>query len=193
RAFVEKASLEPQIEAISGKARIVWLEDMRASTTTIEKLRAALGAGRPLARPQPDDPAFVLFTSGSEGAPKGVALSHANLLANIAQIDARFDLRQTDIIFNPLPIFHAFGLMGGLLLGLTGSMRVYLYPSPLHYRQIPELIDKAHATVLLGSDTFLAGYARNASAFGFRSLRYVIAGAEAVKAETRRLYLEKFG
>ena len=193
RAFVEQAKLGHEIEAIGAHARIVWLEDVRASATVIDKLRAALTAGAPLARPEPDDPAVVLFTSGSEGAPKGVALSHANLLANVAQVETCFDLRLTDMMFNPLPIFHAFGLTGGLLLGLIGSMRVYLYPTPLHYRQIPELIDKAGATVLLGSDTFLAGYARNAGAFGFRSLRYVIAGAEAVKAETRRLYMEKFG
>ncbi len=193
RAFVDKANLGPEIEAISARARIVWLEDMRAGATTMDKLRAALSAGTPLARPQPDDPAVVLFTSGSEGAPKGVALSHANLLANIAQIETRFDLRLTDVCFNPLPIFHAFGLTGGMLLGLIGSMKVYLYPTPLHYRQIPDLIDKAGATFLLGADTFLANYARNASEFGFRSLRYVIAGAEPVKAETRRLYVEKFG
>jgi acyl-[acyl-carrier-protein]-phospholipid O-acyltransferase / long-chain-fatty-acid--[acyl-carrier-protein] ligase len=193
RAFVDKAKLGPEIEAIGAKARIVRLEEIRASTTTIDKLRAALSAGSPLATPEPDDPAVVLFTSGSEGAPKGVALSHANLLANIAQIETRFDLRLTDICFNPLPIFHAFGLTGGLLLGLIGSMKVYLYPTPLHYRQIPDLIDKTGATFLLGADTFLANYARNAGALGFRSLRYIIAGAEPVKAETRRLYVEKFG
>ena len=193
RVFVEKANLEREIEAIQAHARIVWLEDMRASATAMDKLRAALTAGRPLARAEPDDPAVVLFTSGSEGAPKGVALSHANLLANITQVETRFDLRLTDVVFSPLPIFHAFGLTGGLLLGLIGSMRVYLYPTPLHYRQIPELIDSAGATVLIGADTFLAGYARNAGPSGFRSLRYVIAGAEPVKAETRRLYMEKFG
>jgi acyl-[acyl-carrier-protein]-phospholipid O-acyltransferase/long-chain-fatty-acid--[acyl-carrier-protein] ligase len=193
RAFVDKANLKPEIDAIGAQARIVWLEETRAGATTMDKLRAALSAGMPLARPEPDDPAVVLFTSGSEGAPKGVALSHANLLANIAQIATRFDLRLTDVCFNPLPIFHAFGLTGGLLLGLIGSMKVYLYPTPLHYRQIPELIDRAGATFLLGADTFLAHYARNAGEFAFRSLRYVIAGAEPVKAETRHLYMEKFG
>jgi acyl-[acyl-carrier-protein]-phospholipid O-acyltransferase/long-chain-fatty-acid--[acyl-carrier-protein] ligase len=193
RAFVEKASLEAEAEAIGAHARVVWLEDVRASATALDKLRAALTTGAALARAEPDDPAVVLFTSGSEGAPKGVVLSHANLLANIVQLETRFDLRLTDVLFNPLPIFHAFGLTGGLLLGLIGSMRVYLYPSPLHYRQIPELLDKSGATVLIGAETFLAGYARNAGAFGFRSLRYVIAGAEPVKAETRRVYMEKFG
>jgi acyl-[acyl-carrier-protein]-phospholipid O-acyltransferase / long-chain-fatty-acid--[acyl-carrier-protein] ligase len=166
---------------------------MRASTTTMDKLRAALGAGSPLTQRRPDDPAVVLFTSGSEGAPKGVALSHANLLANITQIGTRFDLRLTDICFNPLPMFHAFGLTGGLLLGLVSSMKVYLYPTPLHYREIPKTIDKAQATFLLGADTFLAHYVRNADETAFASLRYIIAGAEAVKAETRRLYMEKFG
>ncbi len=193
RAFVDKAGLAALIEAIGAEARIVWLEDMRDSATPFDKLRAALTAGRPLARREPDDPAVVLFTSGSEGAPKGVALSHANLLANIAQIDAIFDLRLTDVCFNPLPVFHAFGLTGGLLLGLIGSMKVYLYPSPVHYRQIPALIERAKATVLIGADTFLAGYARNADAHGLRSLRYVIAGAERLKDETRRVYMEKFG
>ena len=182
RAFVDKGKLQPEIEAIEAHARIVWLEDMRASTTTMDKLRAALTAGSPLAKRQPDDPAVVLFTSGSEGAPKGVALSHANLLANIAQIGTRFDIRLTDICFNPLPMFHAFGLTGGLLLGLVSSMKVYLYPTPLHYREIPKAIAKAQATFLLGADTFLAHYARNADETAFKSLRYIVAGAEAVKA-----------
>jgi acyl-[acyl-carrier-protein]-phospholipid O-acyltransferase/long-chain-fatty-acid--[acyl-carrier-protein] ligase len=193
RAFVDKGKLKPEIEAIEAHARVVWLEDMRASTTTMDKLRAALSAGSLLATREPDDPAVVLFTSGSEGAPKGVALSHANLLANVAQIGTRFDLRLTDICFNPLPMFHAFGLTGGLLLGLISSMKVYLYPTPLHYREIPKAIEKAQATFLLGADTFLAHYARNAGESGFRSLRYIVAGAEAVKEETRRLYMEKFG
>ena len=90
-------------------------------------------------------------------------------------------------------MFHAFGLTGGLLLGLVSSMKVFLYPTPLHYREIPKTIAKAQATFLLGADTFLAHYARNADETAFESLRYIIAGAEAVKAETRRLYKEKFG
>ncbi len=193
RAFVEKGRLQPAVEAIATVARIVWLEDIAASVTTADRLRAALAAGRPLAERSPDDPAVVLFTSGSEGAPKGVALSHANLLANVAQLDARFDLTLTDMMFNPLPVFHALGLTGGLLLGLLRSMRVFLYPTPLHYRQIPEMVYGYNATVLIGTDTFLAGYARAANPYDFRSLRYVIAGAEAVRPETRKVYMEKFG
>ncbi|HZZ59667.1 MAG TPA: acyl-[ACP]--phospholipid O-acyltransferase [Roseiarcus sp.] len=193
RAFVERAELGKAVEAIAKVARIVWLEDVRESASRTDKLRAALTAGRAFAFPKPDDPAVVLFTSGTEGAPKGVVLSHANLLANVAQVDALFDLRLTDVFFNPLPIFHAFGLSAGTLLGLLTSMKVYLYPTPLHYRQIPEFVDKAGATVLVGTDTFLSAYARNADAYAFRTLRYVIAGAEPLKAETRRVYMEKFG
>jgi len=193
RAFVEKGNLAALVDAIAEVARIVWLEDARASATRMDKLIGALTAGRALVKPRPDDPAVVLFTSGSEGVPKGVALSHANLLANTAQLDARFDLRMTDVFFNPLPVFHAFGLTGGLLLGLVRSMKVFLYPTPLHYRQIPELVREHGATVLIGTDTFLAGYAHSAGDADFQSLRYVIAGAEAVRAETRRAYRERFG
>jgi acyl-[acyl-carrier-protein]-phospholipid O-acyltransferase/long-chain-fatty-acid--[acyl-carrier-protein] ligase len=146
-----------------------------------------------LAHREPDDPAAILFTSGSEGLPKGVVLSHKNLNGNVAQIMARFDITARDIVFNVLPVFHSFGMTGGMLLPLLSGMKLYLYPSPLHYRQIPELIYGSNATVLFGTDTFLNGYARMANPYDFRSLRYVVAGAEPVKAETRRLYNEKFG
>ncbi|HEY8580630.1 MAG TPA: AMP-binding protein, partial [Beijerinckiaceae bacterium] len=193
RAFVEKAKLGPLVAAMEARTRVVYLEDLRETITAGDKLRAMLQAGRPLHRRSPDDPAAVLFTSGSEGAPKGVALSHRNLLANVAQINARFDVTPADVVFNVLPIFHSFGLTGGLLLPMLSGMKCYLYPSPLHYRQIPELIYGVNATVLFGTDTFLAGYARSANPYDFRSLRYLVAGAEPVKESTRRTYMEKFG
>ena len=122
-----------------------------------------------------------------------MVLSHRNLLANLAQVTARIDVTPNDIVFNALPIFHSFGLTGGLLAGMLTGMKVYLYPSPLHYRQIPELIYGTNATILFGTDTFLTGYAKMANPYDFRSLRYIVAGAERVKEETRRLYMEKFG
>jgi acyl-[acyl-carrier-protein]-phospholipid O-acyltransferase/long-chain-fatty-acid--[acyl-carrier-protein] ligase len=98
-----------------------------------------------------------------------------------------------DKVFNVLPLFHSFGLTIGFVLPLVSGVRIYLYPSPLHYRIVPELVYATNATILFGTDTFLAGYARTAHAYDLRSLRYVLAGAEPVREATRRTYLEKFG
>ena len=150
-------------------------------------------AKKPLVERKPGDWAAILFTSGSEGTPKGVVLSHRNMLANAAQAAARIDFGRQDKVFNVLPVFHSFGLTVGLVLPLVSGVRIYLYPSPLHYRIVPELIYGVNATIMFGTDTFLNGYARSAHAYDFRSLRYILAGAEPVKESTRRIYLEKFG
>jgi acyl-[acyl-carrier-protein]-phospholipid O-acyltransferase/long-chain-fatty-acid--[acyl-carrier-protein] ligase len=193
KAFVEKGRLEPLMAQIAQRVRVVYLEPIRREIGLLDKLRGFLRAFRALAPRQPDDPAAILFTSGSEGVPKGVVLSHRNILANAAQARARIDFGRTDTVFNVLPVFHSFGLTVGLILPLVSGVRVYLYPSPLHYRTIPELIYGANATILFGTDTFLAGYAKAANPYDFRSLRYVLAGAERVKDSTRRTYMDKFG
>ena len=193
RAFVEKAKLQNLINSLGASVQIVFLEDLRKTITFADKARGFIDQGRSLDRRLPDDPAAVLFTSGSEGAPKGVVLSHRNLISNVAQITARFDVTPADTVFNVLPVFHSFGLTGGMLLPMLTGMKCYLYPTPLHYRQIPELIYATNATVLFGTDTFLAGYARSANNYDMRSLRYVVAGAEPVRESTRRTYTEKFG
>jgi acyl-[acyl-carrier-protein]-phospholipid O-acyltransferase/long-chain-fatty-acid--[acyl-carrier-protein] ligase len=115
------------------------------------------------------------------------------MLANAAQAAARIDFGREDKVFNVLPVFHSFGLTVGLILPLVSGVRIYLYPSPLHYRTVAELIYGVNATIMFGTDTFLNGYARVAHAYDFRSLRYIIAGAEPVKESTRRTYMEKFG
>src|SRR5262249_19612330 len=154
------------------------------------KLRGFWQAKTPLVKRRADDWATILFTSGSEGVPKGVVLSHRNMLANAAQAAARIDFGRQDKVFNVLPVFHSFGLTVGLILPLVSGVRIYLYPSPLHYRTVPELIYGVNATILFGTDTFLNGYARAAHAYDFRSLRYILAGAEPVKESTRKTYLE---
>ncbi len=193
RAFVEKARLEPLVTALAAKVAIVYLEDLRASITFTDKIAGMLRGSEPLVARKPDDAAVILFTSGSEGTPKGVVLSHRNIIANAAQALTRVDANGVDKVFNVLPAFHAFGLTGGLIMPLMAGVQVFLYPSPLHYRIVPELIYQTNATILFGTDTFLAGYARAAHPYDFRSLRLVLTGAEPVNATTRTAYMERFG
>jgi acyl-[acyl-carrier-protein]-phospholipid O-acyltransferase / long-chain-fatty-acid--[acyl-carrier-protein] ligase len=193
RTFVEKARLETLVGNLEKQVRIVYLEDIRKTVTLADKLRALRAWKKPLVKREPDDWAVILFTSGTEGLPKGVVLSHRNMLANVAQAAARIDFGRQDKLFNVLPMFHSFGLTAGTVLPLVSGVPIYLYPSPLHYRTVPELVYGVCATVLFGTDTFLNGYARVANPYDFRSLRYVLSGAEPVRESTRQIYLEKFG
>lgn len=197
RRFIEKAKLQAVIEELGASIAITWLEDVRAGIGTGDKLRGLLRARRAATLPgamlDADAPAVVLFTSGSEGTPKGVVLSHRNILANCAQLAAVVDFSPADRVLNAMPMFHAFGLTGGTLLPLLHGVPGMLYPSPLHYRVVPELAYACDATITFGTDTFLAGWARNAHAYDFRSLRLVFSGAEAVREDTRRLYADRFG
>ncbi|MEW6453378.1 MAG: acyl-[ACP]--phospholipid O-acyltransferase [Pseudomonadota bacterium] len=193
RAFIEKGRLDALIAGLQPTIKIVYLDDIRPTITLGDKLRGFWNANLPLVKRKPDDWAAILFTSGSEGTPKGVVLSHKNMLANAAQAAARIDFGRQDKVFNVLPVFHSFGLTVGLVLPLVSGVRIYLYPSPLHYRIVPELVYGTNSTILFGTDTFLNGYARAAHAYDFRSLRFILAGAEPVKEATRRTYLEKFG
>jgi acyl-[acyl-carrier-protein]-phospholipid O-acyltransferase/long-chain-fatty-acid--[acyl-carrier-protein] ligase len=191
RAFVEKAKLDKLIAAITGG--VVYLEDVRAEIGLADKVAGLLAGTSPRVTCSAEDPAVILFTSGSEGAPKGVVLSHRNILANAAQALARVDANANDKVFNVLPVFHSFGLTGGMMMPLLAGIPIFMYPSPLHYRIVPELIYQTGATILFGTDTFLAGYARSAHAYDFRTLRLVVAGAEAVKDRTRQIYMERYG
>ncbi|MFZ1327162.1 MAG: AMP-binding protein, partial [Candidatus Contendobacter sp.] len=200
RAFVAAANLEAQLAALTERVTVLFLEDFRPKATLAVRLRGLARALRPAwsfrSRAGPvraADPAVILFTSGSERAPKGVVLTHRNLLANIAQARAVFDITPRDVVFNALPLFHAFGLTASTLTPLLLGLRVILYPSPLHYNIIPEKVYDCRATILFGTNTFLLGYGRNAHPYDFFSLRGVIIGAEALREETRRLWMEKFG
>ncbi|MDX8469310.1 AMP-binding protein [Mesorhizobium sp. VK23B] len=193
RAFIEKAGIDDIVAAVeAGGAKMLWLEDVRESVTVLDKVAAALFWRFPLQRQQASKPAVILFTSGSEGTPKAVVLSHRNLLANAMQAEARVTISPADILLNVLPVFHSFGLTGGTILPLVTGVKLFLYPSPLHYKIIPEIARKVKPTVMFGTDTFLANYARTAKDGDFSSLRFVVAGAEAVKPETRRTYRDRF-
>ena len=196
RLFVKKAGLEEAVAGLKG-VRLIYLEEERQRFGLRDKLwLLGFALWFPLvAMPKgdPEAPGVVLFTSGSEGKPKGVVLSHRALLANVDQIMAYLPIGPEDKVFNCLPIFHSFGLTAGTLLPMVSGARLVLYPNPLHFKEIPKLIGQAQATALFGSSTFLSHYARHAEPEDLKSLRYVVAGAEKLAEPVRRLWMEKFG
>jgi len=200
RRFIELGALEDVIAGLQDEVEIIYLEDVREEIGIISKICGLIAGRFPrffyyrlVQERKAEDMAVVLFTSGSEGVPKGVALSHLNLQSNRHQIAARVDFNPSDVLFNALPIFHCFGLTGGLLLPLLAGSRTFLYPSPLHYKIVPELVYDTNATIMFGTDTFLNGYARFANAYDFYSMRYIFAGAERLRPETKLAWAEKFG
>lgn len=198
RRFIELGRLEELEEAIGKVANIVYLEDIKKQVDAFDKIAGLMKTS--LAKylhdrqdVKPDDPAVILFTSGSEGAPKGVVLSHKNLMTNVVQLSVRVDFNRQDTVFNCLPMFHSFGLTGGTILPILSGVKTFLYPSPLHFRIVPEMVYHSNATIMFGTDTFLNGYARVAHPYDFYRMRYIFAGAEKVKEETRQKYMDLFG
>lgn len=192
RQFVEKAKLQAAVEQLAERCAVVYLEDVRQGLGRRDKLNGWLD--NRLRRPaMAGDNEVVLFTSGSEGKPKGVVLSHRNLYANIQQARSVIDFTPNDTVFNAMPMFHSFGLTAGTMLPLLTGMKLYLYPSPLHYKLIPEAVYESNATILFGTPTFLSAYGRAAHPYDFRSVRYAVAGAEKLRDEVRRLWHDKFG
>ncbi len=194
--FIEQGKLHDLIDALEAHCAITYLEDVRASIGMSDRLRALAASLAPRlmrVRQAPDDRAVILFTSGSFGAPRGVVLTHANILANVAQVAGHIALDPDWIMFNPLPIFHCFGLTAGVALPLLTGLKAFQYPSPLHTKVVVELIREAKASVLLATDTFLNQYARVAHAEDFQSLEFVVCGAERVRDETHHMMAERFG
>lgn len=206
RRFIDTAKLDDVIEALAAGAadggaplRIVYLEDVRRTISGFDKLKGLLKsyAARAVHRRhalEAGEPAVILFTSGTEGLPKGVVLSNRNLVANAMQIaaHAKEALTSADVVINPLPMFHSFGLTAAGLMPLFNGMKTVLYPSPLHYKQVPQLIKATGASVLFATDTFLQGYARAAGEDDLKSVRVIVCGAERVKETTRALW-DKWG
>ncbi|PKO33807.1 MAG: bifunctional acyl-ACP--phospholipid O-acyltransferase/long-chain-fatty-acid--ACP ligase [Betaproteobacteria bacterium HGW-Betaproteobacteria-7] len=196
RAFIEQARLGDKLAGLRN-VELHYLEDIRERISLADKLWLVLWAihfPRAFELPaSPEDAAVVLFTSGSEGKPKGVVLPHRALLANIAQIRAVIDFSVDDKVLNALPIFHSFGLTAGALLPVLTGANLFLYPSPLHYRVIPEVAYDRGCTVLFGTSTFLGNYAKFAHPYDFYRLRYVVAGAEKLSEAVRNQWFEKFG
>lgn len=195
RAFIAAAKLEPLLAGAAG-CRIVYIEDLRETLQLSDKLwilYALLRPRRALPAQDPGATAVVLFTSGSEARPKGVALSHDGMLASMAQLRAVIDFGPDDKYLNALPMYHIFGLVVGTLMPLLTGTRLFLYTNPLHYKAIPEFAYTRDCTYLFGTSTFLGNYARQAHPRDFYRMRYVISGGEKLHPDVERLWFDKFG
>lgn len=199
--FIATAKLETLVQELENAGfKIHYLESFKESIHLGNKISGLIKGYFPALiykrlgkTVDPNQTGMVLFTSGSEGVPKGVALSHANILANVAQMTSRVVFTHEDIFFNALPIFHCFGLTIGSILPLVYGINCMFYPSPLHYKIIPGLVYQTGATIMFGTDTFLTGYAHAADRHDFSTVRYIFAGAEKVKPETIRYWSDTFG
>lgn len=198
RRFLEATKLDAAAFQTIG-LQVHCLEDVRPRIGLGTKLGAALrnrfspGSRLRGARSEPNDTAVVLFTSGSEGTPKGVELTHANLLANVHQLNTVMDATDQERFFSAMPLFHSLGLVGGVLFPMIRGCYTFLYPSPLHYRIVPTLVYEKQCTVMLATNTFLNGYARKAHAYDFNTLRLLVAGAEKVQTATFETWSRRFG
>lgn len=194
KKFIDAFELQPLVDKLSPQIQFIFLEDIRAQISVLDKTIGLMSSPKSLlgCHKDPQNEAVVLFTSGSEGVPKGVVLSHQNLVSNIEQIHSMLSLLPGQQILSALPTFHCFGLTAGMLWPIIKGAKVFMYPSPLHYSAVPEMVYQTNARLLFGTDTFFAGYARKADPFDFYSISALVAGAEKLRPETRELYAQKF-
>ena len=196
KAFILKGKLDGMIEDLKNAGyNIVYLEELAKKISLSTKIGALLSYKLKHVphKKGGNKQAVILFTSGSEGAPKAVLLSHANLIANINQMQAIQTVTYKDLLFNALPMFHSFGLTVGTLFPLFAGAKLFLYPSPLHYRVVAELVYELGATLMIGTDTFLRGYAKIAHPYDFHTVRLMYSGGEAAKQDTRNMWVEHSG
>ncbi|WP_206879983.1 AMP-binding protein [Alicyclobacillus mali (ex Roth et al. 2021)] len=192
REFIEKGQLQELEQALTARYKLHYMEDVRKQIGLGAKL-AGLWAFRRKRPAHPGSNEIILFTSGSEYRPRGVVLSHGNIYANVQQTRSVIDFGTEDRMLNAMPMFHSFGLTAGALLPLIAGIQVYLYPSPLHYKRIPEICGQEQSTILFGTSSFLEKYGQNATPEQFAHLRYAVAGAERLKPEVEQAWLQKFG
>jgi acyl-[acyl-carrier-protein]-phospholipid O-acyltransferase / long-chain-fatty-acid--[acyl-carrier-protein] ligase len=195
RVFLSKAGLEP----MDG---MVFLEDLltsfgaaaRAATAVAARVLPA-GVLNAIYSPEADRDALatIIFSSGSTGVPKGVMLSHRNILSNIDSVARVFDLMHQDVMLGVLPFFHSFGFTGTLWLPLLCEFSVVYHPNPMDAKTIGELASKHKATVLISTPTFCLSYIRKIRPEQFATLRYAIVGAEKLREPIAAAFRDRFG
>jgi len=195
RQFLGRIKLQPSL--FEGK-NVIYIEELKDVLGVKAKIAGILcaffpGSYRNMKAGEEKETAAILFTSGSEGVPKGVCLSHENIISNIHQALSRIDITEDDYFFNALPIFHSFGLTVGTILPLFANVKTYLYVNPLHYRIVPEIIYDEACTIIMGTNTFLNGYSRKAHPYDFHTMRYVYCGAEALSDAVFEKYAKIYG
>jgi acyl-[acyl-carrier-protein]-phospholipid O-acyltransferase/long-chain-fatty-acid--[acyl-carrier-protein] ligase len=194
RKFVEKYPIK------FGSENIIYLEDIISTITKGEKIRAFLKARflpihflAPKMRQLGDELLTVIFSSGSSGRPKGVMLSHHNILSNIEAVRMVVMIRASDNLCGILPFFHSFGYTCGFWLPIVSGVSVSFVPNPLDGLAVGKSVCENHSTVLFAPPTFLANYIRRTEAADFASLRLVVGGAEKLKLQLADAFMEKFG
>lgn len=196
KKFIEMGNLQPLLAELETEYEIIYLEDVRENLGLGDKVAGALGPFIPslfMASPDHRETGVVLFTSGTEGDPKGVVLSHENVMANVEQVRAHIELfPDTDVLFNPLPTFHCFGLTVGAVLPLVAGIQTVFHPTPLQPREIVKRIKKTKSTILLATDTFIMQYSRVGEEGDLDTVRLAVCGAERVRDETRQYVRKKY-
>ncbi|MGE3344984.1 MAG: AMP-binding protein [Vicinamibacterales bacterium] len=198
RRFLDKAGLPATDD-------MVFLEDLRDSFSTLERVAAlararfarrtklALQPESPGPSTPPADTATIIFSSGSTGIPKGVVLSHQNLLANIDSLSQVFHMREDDCFIGVLPFFHSFGLTGTIWFPLLTGCSVAYHPNPMDAKTVGELAEHYKGSMLISTPTFAQSYLRRCSREQFAHLRYAIVGAEKLRAPLASAFSEAFG
>lgn len=192
RTFIKLGGLDHILDRLEEKCTIHYLEDIKSDISTSDKLKG-VSEYTMSKKAESSNNEIILFTSGSENKPKGVILTHDNIYSNIHQALSVVDITSNDKILNAMPMFHSFGLTAGSILPLLTGTYVYLYPSPLHHKAIPEVAYQKEATVIFGTSTFFSMYGRDADPYDFRTLRLAVAGAEKLNNEVYQMWLDKFG